>query len=260
MLNLKSRWQEYHETSDPNVRDEIILASLPLVKFVVGKLVPSPDADKEELVQSGIFGLIDALERYNPDRNVKFETYAILRIRGAVIDELRSRNWVPREKRKLARRIHDAQNRLHASGAAFGLDDLASEINLTPQELDDILQETLVSFISLDDHRTGSGDNPDNPSILDSVADMSARDPHDHVELEERVRALSRAIVSLPEQERIITTLYYYENMKLKDIADLYGVSESRISQIHSRAIILLRLKLQQLLSEKPEPADHSAV
>ncbi len=257
MLNLRSTLVKYHETGNPRIREQIIVNCMPLVKYVVGKVAGAAPRrwDREELIQCGIFGLIDAVERYDPRKRVKFETYAILRIRGAVIDELRSRDWVPRAKRKMARRIDAVTWELESTdGTVPAVDDLAEAIGVSMQEMETILHEvSFVSFVSLEQACGAAGEDGggDGVRLADLIPDDTADEPGSRMEMEERVRALGRAITGLPEQERIIVTLYYYENMHLKEIAELYEVSESRISQVHGRALILLRLKMQELLGEE---------
>ena len=255
MLDLKDVWTEYRDTGDRTVRERIIVDCMPLVKYVVGKVASSapPSCDREELIQSGIFGLIDAIERYDPEKGVKFETYAILRIRGAVIDELRSRDWVPRSKRKMAREVAAVACELESrDGKVPTVDDLASAMGVSREEMEETLHETsFVSFVSIDQGQ-GDGHSAEGKDIKmrDLLADTDAGDPSAQLELAEKVRSLSRAITELPEQERIVVTLYYYEDMRLKDIGELYGVSESRISQVHGRALILLKLRMEALLGE----------
>lgn len=254
MLDLKDVWTEYRDTGKADIRERIILDALPLVKYVVGKVtatVPS-SCDYEELVQCGIFGLMDAVENYDPAKETKFETYAILRIWGAVVDELRRRDWVPRAKRKMARELDAFRWEFQSQrGTAPSVDELAAAMNIPCDRMEEILQETNeVSFISLDESRGFRHDDEDagSTTIADMLADEAAAEPGSAIELEEKTRALGRAIAELPEQERIIVTLHYYEGMRLKDIGELYGVSESRISQVHGRALVLLKLKMESLL------------
>jgi RNA polymerase sigma factor for flagellar operon FliA len=254
VLDLKDTWTEYSETGSHAVREKIIIDCLPLVKYVVGKFASSAprNCDREELIQSGIFGLIDAIDRFDPQKGVKFETYAILRIRGAVIDELRSRDWIPRGRRKLAREVQAAADELEAAlGRRATVDEIAKEMQLPPEEVREVQNDaSSVSFVSLDERR-GSGDESNDgrgASMLELLVDHDAGEPLSKIELEERVRTLTRAITELPEQERVIITLYYHEEMRLKEIAELYGVTESRISQVHGRALILLKLRMGQLL------------
>ncbi len=253
MLDLRNVWTEYSETGNPEVREHIIMDCMPLVKYVVGKFAASapPRCDREELIQSGIFGLIDAIDRYDPRKEVKFETYAILRIRGAVIDELRSRDWVPRAKRRMAREVEVVTGEIKSRyGSIPTVSDLAEAMHVSRQEMRDILQESgFVSFLSLDkSSRAGGQERGEGTAIVDLLEDNTAAGPSTRIELEEKTAALSRAITELPEQQRIIITLHYYEEMRLRDIGELYGVSESRISQIHGRALVLLKTRMQQLL------------
>ncbi len=254
MLDLTDVWTEYRETGNPEIRERIIMDCMPLVKYVVGKVAATAPArfDREELIQSGIFGLIDAVERYNPSKEARFETYAILRIRSAVIDELRSRDWVPRAKRKMAREVEAKTLELKSrDGKAPTVDDLAAAMGVSREDMEATLKETsFVSFVSLDSAAGHTGDeDKEHRGFSDLLRDTNGRDPSARLELEEKVRALSRAITLLPEQERLVITLYYYENMRLRDIGKLYGVSESRISQVHGRALILLKLQMEQLLA-----------
>jgi RNA polymerase sigma factor FliA len=254
MLDLKEVWTEYSRTRNGAVREQIIMDAMPLVKYVVGKFAASAPAhcDREELIQCGIFGLINAIERFDPDKGVKFETYAILRIRGAVIDELRSRDWVPRSHRRMAREVELAANEIETrTGAAPNVNDLAEAMNLSTDEMEQALRQTnFVSFVSLDEqqggHTEGSGDGQ--IRMGDLLEDTNIRPPSSRLELEERVCALGKAIEGLPEQERLVISLYYYEGIRLKDIGELFGVSESRVSQIHGRALVLLKLQMETLL------------
>ncbi len=253
MIDLTDVWTEYRETGSPEIRERIIMDCMPLVKYVVGKVAALAPLrfDREELIQSGIFGLIDAVERYDPSKDTRFETYAILRIRSAVIDELRSRDWVPRAKRKAAREIEAKTLELKSrDGRIPTVDDLAAAMGVSREEMKDILKETsFVSFVSIDSAGDDAEGEDGHRGLADLLRDTNGREPSARLELEEQVRALSRAITMLPEQERIVITLYYYENMRLRDIGKLFGVSESRISQIHGRALILLKLQMEQLLA-----------
>jgi len=243
VLDLKDIWTEYRETGSREIRERIIIDSLPLVKYVVGKVAHAApvNCDREDL-------------RYDPTKDVKFETYAILRIRGAVIDEMRSRDWVPRSKRKMAREVEAVTCELRThNGEVPTVDDLAEAMGVSRQEMQEMLEETsFVTFVSLNEPRSpaGSAGDDGHASMADLLRDTSSGEPTGRIELEEKIRALSRAITELPEQERIIVTLYYYEEMRLKDIGELYGVSESRMSQIHGRALVLLKLALNKQLAE----------
>ena len=181
MLDLKDVWTEYSDTGNTEIRERIVIDCLPLVKYVVGKVAAfaPPHCDREELIQCGIFGLIDAIERYDPTKEVKFETYAVLRIRGAVIDELRSRDWVPRTKRKMAREVETVTCELRSrDGSIPTVEDLAQAMNVSLGEMEDILQETsFVTFVSLDQPQSadnGAAENADAP-MADLLADTEAK-------------------------------------------------------------------------------------
>lgn len=253
-MNLRGVWSEYRETGDGAIRERIIMDCMPLVKYVVGRVASAapPHCDREELIQSGVFGLIDAIDRYDPAQEVKFETYAILRIRGAVIDEMRARDWVPRSKRKMAREVEALSCELESrDGTVPTVGDLARMMGVSREEMGEILQQvSFISFVSLEEWRRARNAEGDERDLhaADVLRDMRVGEPSARIELEEKVRALGRAISELPEQERIIVTLHYYEGMRLKDIGEIYGVSESRISQVHSRALVLLRIRMEQLL------------
>jgi RNA polymerase sigma factor FliA len=254
MLDLKDVWTEYHETGSGDIRERIIMDCMPLVKYVVGRFASSVprSCDREELIQSGIFGLIDAIDRFDPEKGVKFETYAILRIRGSVIDELRSRDWVPRSHRRMAREVDVAANEFETrTGKAPSVDELAQAMHLSTEQMEQALRQTnFVSFVSLEGEQGGNGEDAGGRQmkLADLLVDTNVQPPSSHIELEERVQALTRAIESLPEQERLVIALYYYEDVRLKDIGEVFGVSESRASQIHGRALVLLKLHMETFL------------
>jgi len=242
-------WSQYKTAEDDSARERLILECLPLVKFVVGKLalhLPT-HLDREDLIESGIFGLIDAIDKFNPEKEVKFETYAILRIRGAVLDELRSRDWVPRSLRRKARTVRQVRQTLESEkDGNVPTEILSDALGVTEEELDQLLSEvSFVSFVSLYETR-GDRRDSDGARVVDWVADARTQPPEHPLQFEEKKRILTRGIAELPDQERLIVTLYYYENMLLKDIGKVLGVTESRVSQVLSRALLSLRLKMNQ--------------
>lgn len=248
---LKSVWETYRDTGGPHAKEELIMNCMPLVRHVVSRMAAQLPAhlDREELMEAGICGMIDAIERYNPRQDAKFETYAVLRIRGAVIDELRSRDFVPRSLRRKAREICQARAALLAEHDELPTAaELADELNLNEQELEAALIEVdnIASVISLYDKR-GTAAEAEDCRMVDLIADPRTTSPACTMELEEKKKQLALSIQELPEQERIVVTLYYYEGMLLKQIGELFNVSESRISQIRSRALMLLKLKMKQM-------------
>jgi RNA polymerase sigma factor for flagellar operon FliA len=246
---LKSIWQAYRQGGGPDAKEELILNCMPLVRHVVNRLATQlpPHLDREDLLEAGVYGMIDAIERYNPREDAKFETYAVLRIRGAVIDELRARDFVPRSLRKKARQIREARAALIADNDyAPTAAELAEALNLNEDDLNNAIAEveSIASITSLYDQRNSS-DPGESFRMVDVIPDPRSISPSQSIETQEEKEALATAIQSLPEQERLVITLYYYEDMLLKQIGELFGVSESRISQIRSRALMLLKLKMK---------------
>jgi RNA polymerase sigma factor FliA len=225
-------------------REQAVLRHLPLVHTVVERVAAHlpPQVDREDLFHAGVLGLIDALGRFDASRDNAFSTYAVLRIRGAVIDELRARDWVPRGTRERAREYQRAVVELHSALGRLPDDrELAAELGVSEHELAEREHEAhLAAQVSLD---APAGDDG---SIAETVADRDAElaDPSRHLERDDRRRVLLDVLQTLSEHERRIVKLYYFENLLLKEIATLLGVTESRVCQIHSRIIALLRLRL----------------
>jgi len=249
---LKTVWEHYHEHRSPLLMEELILGCMPLVRHVVNRLaaqLPS-HVDREDLMEAGIFGMVDAIERYNPREDAKFETYAVLRIRGAVIDELRSRDFVPRSLRKKAREIREARAALCAEHDAMPTTaQLAGALNLDERELEDALMkvENMATVTSLYDRKASAGED-EGFRMVDLIADPRSNSPTGLMELEEKKKMLADAIMQLPEQERLVVTLYYFEGMLLKQIGELFNITESRVCQIRRHALILLKMKMRQLV------------
>ena len=238
-------WQEFKRTGDRGLRDRLILTYAPLVKYVAGRLGSGLPAhvDEGDLVSYGLLGLMGAIERYEPDRDVKFETFAIARIRGAIIDELRAMDWVPRSVRSRAREIERAIAELEAKqGTAPTDDQIAKKVGITVEELEDSLSEIARSSIAaLDELWTVSGSGGDQVALIDTIEDESAPDPQGTLSVTEQKEALADAIARLPEREKLVVTLYYYEELTLREIGEVLGVTESRVSQLHTKAILRLK-------------------
>jgi RNA polymerase sigma factor FliA len=244
---MQELWHEYREKRDRAVRDRLILTYAPLVKYVAGRLGSSLPAhvDEGDLVSYGLLGLIGAIERYDPDRDIKFETYAIARIRGAIIDELRALDWVPRSVRSRARQIERAIGELEAKlGRAPTDEEIAAKVGVTVDELDSSLTDISRSSIAaLDELWSVSGDG-DQVSLLDTLEDDSISQPAEVLDETETREALADAIARLPEREKLVVTLYYYEELTLREIGEVLGVTESRVSQLHTKAILRLKSRL----------------
>jgi RNA polymerase sigma factor for flagellar operon FliA len=242
-----SLWQEYRQTRDRALRDRLILTYAPLVKFVAGRLgatLPS-HVDEQDLVSYGLLGLIGAIERFDPDREIKFETYAIARIKGAIIDELRSLDWVPRSVRTRAREIERAIAELERTLMRAPTDaEIAAKVGITGTELEDSLTEiSRTSIAALDELWSPSGSG-DQISLIDTIEDQSGPNPEVSLEQTELKEALGEAISRLPEREKLVVTLYYYEELTLREIGEVLGVTESRVSQLHTKAVLRLKARL----------------
>jgi RNA polymerase sigma factor for flagellar operon FliA len=246
--DTQALWQEYKRTRDRILRDRLILSYAPLVKYVAGRLGSGLPAhvDEGDLVSYGLLGLIGAIERFDPDRDIKFETYAIARIKGSIIDELRSMDWVPRSVRARARDIERAIAALEAKLRRAPTDEeIAARLGITEEEFQDSLLEISRSSIAaLDELWSSPGSGGDAVALIDTIEDPLAAEPQQamaHTELRE---ALGEAISRLPEREKLVVTLYYYEELTLREIGEVLGVTESRVSQLHTKAILRLKARL----------------
>jgi RNA polymerase sigma factor for flagellar operon FliA len=241
-------WRDFKKTGATPLRERLILHYSPLVKYVAGRVgvgLP-PNIEQADLVSYGIFGLIDAINKFDIERAIKFETYAISRIKGAIIDELRAIDWIPRSVRYKAREVEKAyaalEARLHRSPTE---PEVAEELGIPLEDLHQIFsQVSFVNVIALDELLNVGGERGDKLSLVDTLEDTKAEDPVQAFETEETKYLLARAINTLPEREKIVVTLYYYEGLTLAEIGQVLGVTESRICQMHTKAVLQLRGKL----------------
>ena len=244
---LSQLWADYKESGNGALRDQLIVHYSPLVKYVAGRVAAGlpPNIEQADLVSNGIFGLIDAIEKFEPERGYKFETYAISRIKGAILDELRSIDWVPRSVRLKARAIEQAYTKLEAERHRSPTDvELAGELDMSEVQLQRALgQISFVGLVALDEILLVSGDRGETLTLGDTVADPAAG-PMATYEVEEMRQILADAINQMAEREKLVLTLYYYEGLTLSEIGQVLGVSESRVSQIHTKSVIHLRAKL----------------
>jgi RNA polymerase sigma factor for flagellar operon FliA len=248
-VELRELWRRYKEEGDAAARERLVVAYSPMVKFVAGRLgagLPS-HVDDADLISYGLMGLIGAIERFEPEREIKFETFAMTRIRGAIIDELRSLDWVPRSVRARAREIEAAQAKLeHELQRAPSEAELAARLNITEEELQSSLLEIANSSVyALDELWTVSDASGDKVSLLDTISDPRAEDPQESLASSEIKDRLTEAIGSLPEREQLVVALYYYESLTLREIGEVLGVTESRVSQLHTKAVMRLKSALQ---------------
>jgi RNA polymerase sigma factor for flagellar operon FliA len=243
-------WKVYKDNKDPRVRDYFIKQYAPLVKYVAGKIaIGMPqNVEFDDLVGFGVFGLFDAIEKFDPEKHVKFKTYAVTRIRGAIFDELRAIDWVPRSVRQKTREVEETVRLLEAQLGRVATDEeIAKAMNMSLADFQDlILKISSTSILSLNDV-WNSGDESDKITIVDSIESPSSLNPDTIVEKEEVKRVIVDAINELPDKEKKVLVLYYYEDLTLKEIGEVLGVTESRVSQLHTKAIMRLRTKLTSL-------------
>lgn len=248
---LAELWRTFKATGAPAVREKLILHYSPLVKYVAGRVgvgLP-PNIEQADLVSYGIFGLIDAIEKFDIERSIKFETYAISRVRGAIIDELRAIDWIPRSVRHKAREVERAyaelEGQLHRTPTEA---EVAEHMDIAVGDLHQIFsQVSYVNVVALDELLNVGGEKGDKLTLVDTLADKHAEDPVLAFEGEETKYLLARAINQLPEREKIVVTLYYYEGLTLAEIGQVLGVTESRICQMHTKAVLQLRGKINEV-------------
>ncbi|HWM56060.1 MAG TPA: RNA polymerase sigma factor WhiG [Solirubrobacterales bacterium] len=250
-VELRDLWRRYKGDGDAAARERLVVAYSPMVKFVAGRLgagLPS-HVDDADLISYGLMGLIGAIERFEPERGIKFETFAMTRIRGAIIDELRSLDWVPRSVRSRAREIETTQAKLeHELQRAPTEAELAAKLGISEEELQASLLEIANSSVyALDELWTVSDSSGDTVSLLDTISDPRAEDPQESLASSEVKDRLTEAIATLPEREQLVVALYYYENLTLREIGEVLGVTESRVSQLHTKAVMRLKSGLQQV-------------
>jgi RNA polymerase sigma factor for flagellar operon FliA len=250
-------WREYAKNKDQATRDRLILTYAPLVKYVAGRLGSGLPAhvDENDLVSYGLLGLIGAIERFDPDRDIKFETYAIARIKGSIIDELRAMDWVPRSVRSRARDIERAigelERKLHRAPTD---EEIAEKLGVSTDDLNESLSEIGRSSIAaLDELWTiSSGGGGDQVALIDTIEDTQGPEPQTELAQTELKEALGEAIARLPEREKLVVTLYYYEELTLREIGEVLGVTESRVSQLHTKAILRLKARLAGSPTREP--------
>ncbi len=248
-VELKELWRRCKEEGDERARERLVVAYSPLVKYVAGRMASGLPSHVEEgdLISYGLIGLIGSIERYDLDREIKFETYAVSRIRGAIIDELRSLDWVPRSVRAKARDVEKAHSKLeNRLGRAPSEEEMADELECSVDDFRTTLLEIAnSSVLALDGLWTVSDPDGGQVSLLDTIRDPNAVDPEEAIDTVELKDRLADAIESLPDRERLVIALYYYETLTLREIGDVLGVTESRVSQLHTKAVLGMRSHLQ---------------
>jgi RNA polymerase sigma factor for flagellar operon FliA len=247
-IELKDLWKRYKTSGDERARERLVVAYSPLVKYVAGRMGSNLPAhvDEADLISYGLTGLISAIERFDLSRAIKFETYAITRIRGSIIDELRTLDWVPRSVRARAREIERANQKLEARLQRAPTDEeMASELGISVSDFNEsLVQISTSTLVALDELWNTNENDGDHVSLLDTIADRRAPDPEQIVDQGEVRDRIADAIAALPEREKLVIALYYYENLTLREVGEVLGVTESRVSQLHTKAVLRLRSKL----------------
>ena len=248
MENTEKVWQAYVKTHDPALKEKIILEYAPLIKFVAAKLAAhiGPHVEYEDMLSYGIFGLIDAVDKFDLSKGVKFETYASLRIRGSILDNIRKQDWVPRALRQRNKQLDLAYAELEAQlGRDPSNEELAARLGVNEDEIDIMIRKaSVVSLVSLDDYLEQNHEMP-----FFGGSKTGSETPEEAYERQEMKETLTEAIERLSEKEQQVITLYYFEELTLKEISKIMGVSESRVSQIHSKAVLRLRTRLGKFKS-----------
>lgn len=249
-LSEEELWDQYRNDHNPIIREIIVEKYAPLVKYVAGKVIMRlpQKIEFDDLVGFGVFGLLDAIEKYDSRRKIKFKTYAVTRIRGAIYDELRTDDWVPRGVRQkakdLEKMIAEMENRL---GRAVKDEEVAESLGVTPEEFHQMLMEvSYTTVLSLNDVWF-LGDDNDKISVGDTIESPLGLNPDVQVERDEIRRIIYEVVQSLPDKEKQVLILYYYEDLTLKEIGEVLEVTESRVSQLHTKAILRLRGKLEKV-------------
>ena len=235
-------WAEYAKNKTPELREKLIIEYAPLVKLVAGKLsiYLGYNVEFDDLCGYGIFGLIDAIDKFDYGKGVKFETYASLRIRGEILDQIRKMDWIPRTVRQKQKMLDAAYKKIEAEKGHLATDEeLCEELGISFEELCDMQYETnMTNIISLDEYM-------DQGEVkIEPKADKDYMQPEKVVEKEELTRILKEVISTLTEKEKMVITFYYYEDLTLREISQVMDVSESRVSQLHSKALVKMKQRL----------------
>ncbi len=242
---LESLWLEYlADKSKKVLRDKLIVQYIYLTRYVIGRIKMNLPATftVEDITSYGVEGLIDAIEKYTPDKGARFETYALMRIRGAIIDKIRSQDWIPRSTRRKIKEIKTvAENLKQQLGRAATTTELANAMNMEKEKIEALLAEEMQVGSIYD--KKGTSD--ESVEIIDTIQDENSKNPLEQLVDKDVKHELQVALKRLPERERMIMVLYYHENMTLKDIGEAINVSESRVCQLHAQAI----MKLKNILS-----------
>jgi RNA polymerase sigma factor for flagellar operon FliA len=244
--------KEKHSEIPPTLREQIVLEHTPLIRYIVNRIairLPS-HIDLDDLYNTGVIGLMDAIEKYDPEKNCKFKTYAEFRIKGAILDQLRSLDWVPRSVRQKSRRLERAYGEVEQRlGRQATEDEVADSLGLQIEKFHELLNQVRgISLVNLEEIRGTNADGDRAGTFADIIEDVTSENPFATLKLTESKQVIARTIATLPEKERLVVSLYYYEDLNMKEIGGILGITESRVCQIHTKAVLRLRAKLKALL------------
>jgi RNA polymerase sigma factor for flagellar operon FliA len=253
MTGIDQLWHEYKSNNSKIAKDKLLVEYAHLVKYITARLAVNLPAsvDRNDLISSGVMGLIKAVETFEPDRGFKFETFAGHKIRGAILDELRALDWVPRSVRQKSRDLQRTFAKLENELGRIPYDDEVCEaLGITLKEYEDLLAEvTPTTIISLEEAMPGRDSDAKELRIIDTIEDPGSDNPLKELGFAEVKNILKEAIAALPEKEKLVVALYHYEELTLKEIGVVLDITESRVSQIHSKAILKLRSRLLQKIN-----------
>lgn len=243
--------KEQNEEIPNQIRESIVLEHTPLIRYIVNRIavrLPS-HIDLDDLHNTGVIGLMDAIEKYDPEKNCKFKTYAEFRIKGAILDQLRSLDWVPRSVRQKGRKIErayaDMEQRL---GRAANEEEVADSLGIQLDKFHELLNQVRgISLVNLEEIRSRDADGERTGGYTDIIEDVHAENPFASLKLVEMKHVVADTISSLPQKERLVVSLYYYEDLNMKEIGSILGITESRVCQIHTKAVLRLRSRLKAM-------------
>ena len=253
MSGIENQWREFKETGSKIAKDKLLVEYAHIVKYITNRLAVNlpKSVDRDDLTSAGILGLIKAVETFEPERGFKFETFAGHKIRGAILDELRALDWVPRSVRQKSRELHKVFAKLENDlGRAPYDDEVCEAMNITMQEYEEMLSDvTPTTIISLEEAMPNRESDSKELRIIDTIEDPGSDNPLRELGFAQVKEILKDAIMNLPEKEKLVVALYHYEELTLKEIGVVLDITESRVSQIHSKAILKLRSKLVQRIN-----------
>ncbi|MBT3316970.1 FliA/WhiG family RNA polymerase sigma factor [bacterium] len=253
-INQEKMWDKFIDNGSEFARKQLVESYIRLVNYVAGRMsIGLPHyVDKDDLVSAGLLGLIQAVDKFDPRREIKFETYAIPRIRGAILDELRRQDWFPRSLRKKARSLEQIYTKLEKELGRSATDqEVADELNISRTDLTQMIDQVALATIVSLDAETNSDSEDGSTTLGECLPDKKCEDIEQVISEKQMRRLIAGGLEELPEKEQLVLVLYYYEDLTLKEIGEVLEVTESRVCQIHTKAIIRLRSKVNAVEGKK---------